>query len=729
MGGQTALILICIALAIALLWAVHRLRVAARVRESGSAAFHDEFRMALWASGEELWDYDLSRQRYRRVRARGPSADAAVLEVVDGQQPEDHVSAADLPRLRKLLSDHLAGRTPQYVAEHRLRAEEGNPPRWIKLSGKVVSRNAFGRATRIIGMVHDVSDAYLRERERRIAIEVLTSMHEAVSVLDSRFDFIAFNPAFLRTTGYQEHEVLGTNAAVLDSMRHGEAFYQKVREELRERGEWNGEMWQRRKDGQEILCTLRLSEVRDPSSQERLYVAVLGDITEQRRTEQELRYLANFDPLTGLPNRTLLGECLSQAIVAAQRDQLRVAVLFIDLDRFKEINDSLGHVAGDRVLHAVAMRLQHATGSRHTIARLGGDEFTLIMEGIRDPVEADRTAREIIMAFDTPLPTGVGSEASMSCSIGISLYPDHAQLPTDLMKHADTAMYQAKAAGRRTFMRYVEEMDAAVRQRASISAALRKVLDRRELYLAFQPRLDLNSSRIVGVEALLRWRSAEHGNVDPSYFVPLAEENGLILDIGEWVLRQACCIVRGWRQQQGLGLMSVSVNVSALQLLNTDFPSVVQRVLADTGLPASALELELTESVVMGNAEQAADSLQALRELGVALAIDDFGTGYSSLAYLKRLPLDTLKIDKAFIHDLTIDDDDAAITNTIIAMAHSLGLSVVAEGVETAAQFRHLAQVGCDEIQGYWLARPMTETDCLNFLHDFQSSAAAQALP
>lgn len=728
MGLQAALVLICIALSAALFWALRR-RASGLACTRPASPYNDELRLALWASGEELWDYDLAHQRYRRLRARGPSADAAVLEVVENEHPEQHVHPADLPRLRKLLADHLADQTPQYEAEYRL--SEGTPEtsKWIKLSGKVVARNPLGRATRIIGMVHDVSDAYERERERRIAIEVLTSMHEAVSVLNERFEFIAFNPAFLRTTGYQEDEVLGTNATVLDSMRHGETFYQKVRDELRARGEWNGEMWQRRKDGQEILCTLRLSAVRDPASQDRLYIAVLGDITEQRRTEQELRYLANFDPLTGLPNRTLLGECLSQAIVAAQRDQLRVAILFIDLDRFKEINDSLGHVAGDRVLHAVAMRLQHATGSRHTIARLGGDEFTLIMEGIRDPIEADRTAREIIMAFDTPLPTGVGSEATMSCSIGISLYPDHGQLPTDLMKHADTAMYQAKAAGRRTFMRYVEEMDAAVRQRASISAALRKVLDRRELYLVFQPRLDLDSSRIVGVEALLRWRSAEHGNVDPSYFVPLAEENGLILDIGEWVLRQACRIVHGWRQQHGLDRLSVSVNVSALQLLNSDFPSVVQRVLADTALPASALELELTESVVMGNAEQAADSLQALRELGVALAIDDFGTGYSSLAYLKRLPLDTLKIDKAFIHDLTLDDDDAAITNTIIAMAHSLGLSVVAEGVETAAQLQHLAQAGCDEIQGYWLARPMTETDCLHFLHDFQTTPVAQALP
>lgn len=728
MGVQGVLVLICVALAAALLWTWTHMRQ--RLRQAPPVSEHEEkLRLALWASGEELWDYDLAHSKFRRWRARGTAPETAELELLVQDNPEQDVHPQDLEGLRQRMREHLRGETEQFIAEHRLSVLNPERWKWIRLAGRVIARDPFGRATRMIGLVHDISEVYERERERRIAIEVLSSMREAVSVLNGQFDFIAVNPAFLHTTGYEETEVIGNNAAVLDSTRQPEAFYRQVRAQLREYGEWNGEMWQRRKDGQEVLCALRLSAVRDPSSQEQLYVAVLNDITEQRRTEQELRYLANFDPLTGLPNRTLLGECLSQAIVAAQRDRLRVAVLFIDLDRFKEINDSLGHVAGDRVLHAAAMRLQHATGSRHTVARLGGDEFMLIMEGIHDPAEADRCAREIIMAFDTPLPSGLsGGEASMSCSIGISLYPDHAQLPTDLLKHADTAMYQAKAAGRRTYMRYVEEMDTAVRQRASISAALRKVLDRHELYLVFQPRLALDSSRIVGVEALLRWRSPEHGQVEPSYFVPLAEENGLILDIGEWVLRQACRIVGSWRQL-GLDGLSVSVNVSALQLLHSDFPSVVQRVLADVGLPASALELELTESVVMGNAEQAADSLQALRELGVALAIDDFGTGYSSLAYLKRLPIDTLKIDKAFIHDLTIDDDDAAITNTIITMGHSLGLSVVAEGVETAAQLQHLARAGCDEIQGYWLARPMTETDCLNFLHDYQAAPAARALP
>jgi diguanylate cyclase (GGDEF)-like protein/PAS domain S-box-containing protein len=550
--------------------------------------------------------------------------------------------------------------------------------------------------------------------ERRIASEVLRSMSEAVCVLDRGFDFVSVNPAFSRMTGYGEAEVIGNNASLLDSAQHTSSYYTEIRDTLQHQGRWSGEMWQLRKDGEEFLCAYECSTVLDTSGQHALYVLVLNDITEQKRAEQELRYLANFDPLTNLPNRTLLAERLSRAIVRARRQGDRIAVLFLDLDRFKDINDSLGHAAGDRILRAAARRLQETVGPRQTVARLGGDEFTVVLEGLSTAAEADDEARGIIAAFEQPLLLDDSQEIAITPSIGIAIYPDNAQVPTELLKQADTAMYQAKAAGRRTYSRYTEAMDVSARRRATVSGALRKVLDRGELRLVFQPRLHIATSRIVGVEALLRWHGPE-GDIPPAQFIPLAEESGTILEIGEWVLREACLKVAKW-QHLGLPGLNVSVNVSALQLLRGDFPGVVGRVLGETGLPPGSLELELTESVVMSNAPQSADKLRALRDLGVSLAIDDFGTGYSSLAYLRRLPFTTIKIDKEFVDDLTQGSEDAAITTTVLAMARSLGLRVVAEGVETEAQLEFLREHHCDEIQGFWLAPPLEAAECPAFI-------------
>jgi diguanylate cyclase (GGDEF)-like protein/PAS domain S-box-containing protein len=523
-------------------------------------------------------------------------------------------------------------------------------------------------------------------------------------------------------TGYTDVEVIGRDTGLLNSAQHDPEFYRQMRFRLERDGRWSGELWQQRNDGQEFLCWVQASVVLDATGQRSHYVGVLSDITDQKRAEQELRYLANYDTLTSLPNRTLLSERLSRAIVRARRQGRRIAVLFLDLDRFKDINDSLGHAAGDRILRAAAARLQHTVGPQHTVARLGGDEFTVVLEDIDSADQAEQVARKVIDAFSQPLDLDDRHDVAISPSIGISLYPDHAQIPTDLLKHADTAMYQAKAAGRRTFMRYTDAMDVEIRQRATISAALRKVLDRNELQLVFQPKLSLTQMRITGVEALLRWHSPEYGSIPPDRFIPLAEESGLILEIGEWAMQEACSTLQHWRSQ-GLEEVSIAVNISALQLARGHLPDVVRRALSGRDIPPHCLQLELTETVIMANAEQNAATLQAIRELGVGLAIDDFGTGYSSLAYLKRLPLTTLKIDKEFIGDLTRDADDEAITSAVIAMAHSLGLIVVAEGVETEAQVRFLHDHGRDEIQGYWLAQPLHADECLTFLRSWATAA------
>ena len=675
------------------------------------------FRMALWATGERYWDYHVPTGKLQRQLVRAVDGDAgsdiASIEVEGG----DAVHPDDYARVEALMNACVAGDTPTFVSEHRVRSDRGEWI-WVRARGGAVERDAEGRVLRVAGMSVDITRNRDVERERQIASEVLRGMNEAVTVLDDTFHFVSVNPAFTRITGYAAAEVAGRSAELLDSMQHDPAFYRHIRDIVVRQGRFSGEMWQRRKDGEEFLCSIEASAVHGTAGSGQLYVFVLSDITLQKRAEQELRYLANFDTLTNLPNRSLLSERLSRAIVRARREDNRIAVLFLDLDRFKDINDSLGHAAGDHILRAAAVRLQQTVGQHHTVARLGGDEFTVILENLVDADEADRVAREIIMSFEAPLAIDERQEVAISPSIGISLYPDNAQVPTELLKQADTAMYQAKAAGRRTFMRYDDAMEQTIRQRAIVSGALRKVLDRGELRLVYQPRLALADSRITGVEALLRWSSDEHGEIAPADFIPLAEESGLILEIGEWVLREACLALRRWRQH-GLSDLSVAVNVSVLQLLRGDFPDVVRRVLADTGVPPEALELELTESVLMANAEQTAVKLQAFRELGVSLAIDDFGTGYSSLAYLKRLPITTIKIDKAFIDDLAHDPEDAAITTTVINMAHSLGLNVIAEGVENEAQVQFLSRHRCDEIQGFWLSPPLDAHACLAFIRNW----------
>ncbi len=688
----------------------------------------EHLKLALWASGEQFWDFDTDRQVMHRMQVQESSGSRPEISLERHASNDLLIHDDDLPQVKALMRRHLRGETPLFTSEHRVRDVGQDHWYWVRARGRVVERDATGRALRVAGTARNVTASRNAERERRIASEVLRSMAEAVAVFDQDYRFISVNPAFSRMTGYLQTEVVGHPTSLLDSSRHGPEFHQRLRTELNRDGRWSGEVWQQCKDGSEFLCWLQMSLVVQDRGRHNHYVAVLGDITDQKRTEQELRYLANYDPLTGLPNRTLLLERLAAAIVRARATQNRIGVLFLDVDRFKDINDSLGHAAGDRILRAAANRIQRVIGASQTVARLSGDEFVVVLEQLDDAAQAGKVSAELIAAFETPMEFEHRHDVVISPSIGISVYPEDAQISSDLIKHADTAMYRAKAVGRRTFMHYTDVMDTEAHRRATLSAALRTVLDRGELSLVFQPRLSLSSNTITGVEALLRWRSPVYGDIPPSQFIPLAEESGMILEIGEWALRQACRALNHWRAD-GLLAVRVAVNVSSLQLLRGDFPQLVTRVLAETGIPANRLELELTESMLMTNPIETGATLQQFRQLGVNLAIDDFGTGYSSLSYLKRLPITMLKIDKEFIDDLADDVDDAAITSTIIAMGHSLGLIVVAEGVETQQQAEFLRKHGCDEIQGYWLARPMPSDQLRAFLHQHADSPTPALSP
>ncbi len=699
------------------LWWAWLLPPAQETDRRESAQEQDQhLKLALWASGEQFWDYDLERRKLHRMRADESNEDSeADITMVTRQGEVPTIHEQDVPMVMERLRAHLQGETPLFTSEHRMDMAGDGTWTWVRARGRIVERDGEGRPVRIAGTARDITAIHEAAQQQRIASEVMRSMSEAVAVLDSERHFITINGAFTRITGYTEDEVIGRPVQILDSRQHAPSFNEQMRTELQRRGRWSGEVWNMHKDGEEILCRLETNVVADTSGKRQLYVLVLNDITEQKRAEQELRYLANYDTLTSLPNRSLLSERLSRAIVKARRQEGRLAILFVDLDRFKDINDSLGHATGDRILRAAATRVQKTVGAQHTVARLSGDEFTVVLEDIQSLQEAEQVAQRVIDAFAQPLSFGERLELSISLSIGISLYPEHAQVPTELLKHADTAMYQAKAVGRHTYQVYSESMDEKIRHRAVLGSALRRALQRNELSLAYQPRLSLVEHRITGAEALLRWKSVEFGEVSPGQFIPLAEESGLILELGEWALEQACLTLRRWRDQSGQDL-SIAVNVSALQLQRGDLAEVVARTLAQTGIPARCLELELTECVIMATPEKNADTLRACRRLGVSLAIDDFGTGYSSLAYLKRLPLTTLKIDKEFVGDLTHDADDEAITSTIINMAHSLSLNVIAEGVETAAQLQFLREHGCDEIQGHWIAHALSPDECLEFI-------------
>ncbi|HRO62733.1 EAL domain-containing protein [Thermomonas sp.] len=674
-----------------------------------------QLRLALWASDEMYWQYDLRTQHLERVRIVA-DADNDLAVRLD-QDRDTQIHPDDLPRVLDALRAHLRGDMPMLQIELRFRSE-GDTWVWMRAHGRTTRRDAGGRATLVAGTARNIEALRELEGQHEVAIEVMRNMAESVAVLDSDFAFIAVNQAFCRMSGHEAKDVIGKDAALLNGKQHEPEFHAAARAAIRTQDHWTGEMWQQRKDGVDFLCAMQCTSIEDPRTHQRRYVIVASDITEQRRLEHELRFLANYDPLTNLPNRTQLSDRLARAIMQARQHATKVGVLFLDLDNFKDVNDTLGHAIGDRVLRAAAQRLLEAVGAERTVARIGGDEFTAVIEDIHSGEEADAYARRIVEAFDAPLRLDDRYEFTISPSVGVSLFPDHAQVPSDLLKHADTAMYQAKAAGKRTFVRYAEAMDNDIRHRANLMTALRRVLERNELQLVYQPQSDLRNGRIGCVEALLRWHSPEFGWIPPGQFIPLAEESGLIVPIGEWVIGEACRTLAAWRAAGVDQRLVMAVNVSALQLLRSDLAGSVHRALVDNDLPASVLELELTESVLMSNAELASERLQAFQRMGISIAVDDFGTGYSSLAYLHRLPINTLKIDKAFIDGLASSEDseDTTITTTIIAMARTLGLLVVAEGVETPEQLAFLEQHHCDLAQGYWISRPLPAEACLRYL-------------
>ena len=567
--------------------------------------------------------------------------------------------------------------------------------------------DANGKVTGAIETLRDITEQ-LQDRERlRLAAAVLASIREGVLVTDASAEHIVrVNRSFVELSGYSETEALASSPRLLQSGRHDRAFYQTRWASIASSGHWRGEIWNRRKNGEIFPAWLGISQVRDAAGTVTNYVGVLSDISQVKHSEAQLERLAHYDPLTALPNRLLLTSRLEHAIQRAQRQQGRLAVLFIDLDRFKHVNDSLGHPTGDALLRAVAGRLGQRIRHEDTLARLGGDEFVVVLESLGRADEAGNVAQSLIDALAEPFQLEDGRPLYLGASIGISLYPEDGEEALQLLRNADTVMSQAKAQGRNSYRYYTASLTRAANRRLALESKLRRALEREEFVLHYQPQVAMADERIVGVEALVRWQDPEEGLIPPDRFIPLAEETGLIVPLGDWVMRQACRQMRQWRDA-GLPPLTLAVNLSAQQFAQPGLAEQVAALLAETALPAGCLELELTESILMQHTAHGQASLDALRALGVALSIDDFGTGYSSLAYLKRLPIDKLKIDKSFVQGIPDDRNDAEIATTVIAMARNLRLRVLAEGVETSAQRDFLHAAGCDTYQGFLFSRPV----------------------
>jgi diguanylate cyclase (GGDEF)-like protein/PAS domain S-box-containing protein len=579
---------------------------------------------------------------------------------------------------------------------------------WCTASGRALDPQHPDEGS--IWVFADITERRQAEEKLRLSATVLEHIADGVMVIDVHGKIVATNPAFTQITGYTEREAVGTHSNLTRMVGEDAGISEALWADLAETGFWRGELHNRRKNGESYLEWLTVSAVRDDRDAVTHYVCVFSDITKVKESQDKLDHLAHHDPLTGLPNRLLFHDRLQHAMVRASRTQRQLAVMFIDLDRFKTVNDTLGHHVGDQLLKQVAGQLSGCLREGDTLARLGGDEFIVLLEDVDGAAGARHVAEKLMHLFERPVVVS-DYELFVTGSVGISLFPHDATDMNVLIRNADVAMYQAKARGRNGYQLYAPSMDGDGAERLRMEGLLRRAVERGEIRLHYQPQVEIETGRLIGVEALVRWHSAELGHVPPARFIPLAEDIGFIGQLGAWVLEQACRQVVCW-EAAGLYVPKVAVNLSGRQFDRGSVAPLVARVLADAGLAPQRLQLEVTESVIM-NTGDALQYINDLHALGVELAIDDFGTGYSSLAYLKQLPVQTLKIDRSFIKDIPADKDDEAIAVAIVQLGKSMDLAVIAEGVETAEQAAFLLRHGCTRAQGYLYGRPVAPDELL----------------
>ncbi len=617
--------------------------------------------------------------------------------------PEDHALLA--AQQRAALETGVSAPLP--TLRYRLRRADGTYI-WVETTSRQRRAEADGTPT-LVATTRDMTERREAEDRLRQSARAFENSAEGVTVADPDGNIVSVNRAFTEITGYSEAEVLGRNPRILQSGRHDRAFYEGMWASLGSVGRWCGELWNKRKNGEVYPEWMTIASVYDDVGTLTNYVAVFADISALRESESQLDFLTHHDALTGLPNRGLLRDRLEHAIARAVRARSPLAVLLVDLDRFKTINETLGHPAGDLLLQQVALRLASRIRGGDTLGRLGGDEFVVLLEDDGSERRAGVVAASLLGLFAEPL-TLDDRKLYVTVSIGISLFPSNGETADDLLRHADTAMYKAKEIGRNTYQYFEPDLTASAFDRLRLENDLRAAVRRGELLVHYQPQVQLSTGRLAGVEALVRWQHPEQGLLAPGCFIAVAEEMGIIDEIGVWVLRAACTQMIDW-DASGLSVPRVAVNLSAQQLGRDSLVGQVGAILEETGLAPARLELELTESMIMHRAERAIIVLRGLRALGIAIAVDDFGTGYSSLGYIRQLPLNRLKIDASFVQDLDAAEDGGMIARAIIGLGKSLGLEVIAEGVEREVQDAFLRREGCDIGQGYLYGRPMPASD------------------
>ena len=584
----------------------------------------------------------------------------------------------------------------------------------------------LGKQSELLGAIVTLTDITARKQAEKILLlreRALEASTEAVFIArcEQNANLIEYiNPAFEKITGYSSEQVIGKDLLAIEQKICKGQDLGKIQDALRDKQPGHAITHNTRLDGSHFWSDLHIAPVRDEYDETTHFVGIQNDISESMLHQSTLEYQANHDALTGLPNRNLLNDRLQQAISSSKRSQHLMALVFVDLDHFKFVNDTLGHDVGDIVLKAVATRLTSCLRNADTAARSGGDEFLLILVEQESTESISAVIRRLLEVIAQPIEVEQ-QNLHVTCSIGISLLSQDGDDASTLLKNADTAMYHAKEKGRNNFQFFNSAMNLHVHERFMLESSLRKAMADDSLTLSYQPKINIATGNMVGVEALLRWKHPELGTIPPSRFIPIAEESGLIISLGEWVLRTACTQAKKW-QDAGMQAMTIAVNLSARQFKNNNLTKMVTTILTETGLAAQYLELELTESLALENSEKFMLTLTQLKELGLQLTIDDFGTGYSSLSYLRRLPLDRLKIDISFVNNIVKDKDNAAIAQIIILLAHSLRLKVIAEGVETNEQMKLLHAQGCDEIQGYFYSEPLTEYELVKFLHSNKNS-------
>lgn len=669
----------------------------------------ERWAFALEGSGAGVWDWDLKTGRvFRSARwyeIYGYSKDDIAATIEAGRKlihPEDLFCALED------ISVHQEGKSADFTSEFRLLCKDGTW-KWTLSKGMVVSLTPEGKPLRMIGTHTDITKRKQDEGKLKLAASVFSHAREGIMITDASGNIIEVNDTFSLITGYSREEAIGQNPRILQSGRESPEFYAKMWKSLLEKDHWDGEIWNRRKSGEDYAENLNISSVRSATGQVQNYVALFTDITQMKEHQGQLEHIAHYDPLTNLPNRVLLADRLSQAMVQCQRHQQSLAVAFLDLDGFKAVNDAHGHDVGDALLITVSQRMKEALREGDTLARIGGDEFVAVLADLAKVEDCQPVLERLLQVAAAPVTVGE-NVLKVTASIGVTIYPQDAANAEQLMRHADQAMYVAKQAGKNRYHLFDTAQDDAAKAQQESIGDIRSALDRCEFVLHYQPKVNMRTGEVIGVEALIRWQHPVHGLVPPLSFLPIIEGHAISLDVGEWVIDAALTQISQW-QSMGLNL-PISVNISAYQLQQDKFVTCLAELLAShPEVNPSFLELEVLETSALNDVAQVSAIMNACTALGVRFALDDFGTGYSSLIYLRRLPAHLIKIDQSFVRDMLTDADDLAIVESVVGLAKAFQREVIAEGLETIAHGVVLLQLGCDLAQGYGIARPMPASD------------------